>query len=367
MTNKIYTFKPNYVSPPGDTLQETIEAIGMSQKELALRMGKAHKTINEIIKGKAPITPDTALQLERVLGVPASFWNNRERQYREALAQQEEQLLLQEHQAWLAEIPLEEMLHSGWVERKDDPVQQLRAVLSFFGIASPIQWHVYLDSLRMAFRATAGLLDTSPGIVSAWLRKGELTATQVDCEPFNEQKFRESLKRIRANTVKTAEESAHEAIDLCQGSGVALVFIPGPNSMLAKGATRWMSPIKALIQLNTYNKTDDQVWFTFFHEAAHLLLHGKREGFVDGLTGETMKEIDADHFAMDFLIPKDEYHRITELPLNERSIRAFADSIGIAPSLVVGRLQFDKRLSPEEYNQLKRLFLLHTDDRQGSR
>ena len=86
--SKMYLkFEPDYTVPPGETLLETIECLGMSQAELARRTGRPVKTINEIIKGKTAITPDTALQLERVLSVPASFWNNLERNYRESLAQ----------------------------------------------------------------------------------------------------------------------------------------------------------------------------------------------------------------------------------------------------------------------------------------
>lgn len=57
----------------------------MSQAVLAERTGRSKKTINEIIQGKAAITPDTALQLEKVLGVPASFWNNLERNYQKSV------------------------------------------------------------------------------------------------------------------------------------------------------------------------------------------------------------------------------------------------------------------------------------------
>jgi HTH-type transcriptional regulator/antitoxin HigA len=79
----IITFRPNYAVPPGETLKETIVSLGMTSAELARRTGRPKKTINEIIKGKAAITPDTAIQLERVLGVPASFWNNLERNYQD--------------------------------------------------------------------------------------------------------------------------------------------------------------------------------------------------------------------------------------------------------------------------------------------
>jgi HTH-type transcriptional regulator / antitoxin HigA len=79
-------FVPDYAVPPGETLLDTLEALGMSQAELAERTDRPKKTINEIIKGKAPITPEIVLQLERMLGVPARFWNNLDNNYRETVA-----------------------------------------------------------------------------------------------------------------------------------------------------------------------------------------------------------------------------------------------------------------------------------------
>lgn len=81
MVNKERAFQPDYAIPPGEILLEVLESIGMTQNELAIRMGRPKKTINEIIKGKTMITPSTALELERVLGVPATFWLNLENNY----------------------------------------------------------------------------------------------------------------------------------------------------------------------------------------------------------------------------------------------------------------------------------------------
>ncbi len=66
------------LSPPGDTLLETIEALAISQTELAKRMNCPLKLVHEIIKGEGPITPEIALQLETILNVPATFWVERE-------------------------------------------------------------------------------------------------------------------------------------------------------------------------------------------------------------------------------------------------------------------------------------------------
>lgn len=86
MNTKINQYNPGYAVLPGDTLKQTINALGMSQADLAERTGRPKKTINEIIQGKAAITPETALQLEKVLSIPASFWNNLERNYQESVA-----------------------------------------------------------------------------------------------------------------------------------------------------------------------------------------------------------------------------------------------------------------------------------------
>ncbi len=73
---------PDVAVPPGEYLAEEIEARGLSQKELAKRMGRPLNAINEIINGKKSITAETALQLEEVMPeIPAKFWLNLEADY----------------------------------------------------------------------------------------------------------------------------------------------------------------------------------------------------------------------------------------------------------------------------------------------
>jgi hypothetical protein len=105
-------------------------------------------------------------------------------------------------------------------------------------------------------------------------------------------------------------------------------------------------------------RTDDQFWFTFFHEAAHILLHGKRALFVDEAGAEkTPAEDEADKFAADLLIPPT---RCKELlasgPLSRARVLAFAGEIGVAPGIVVGRLQHDKAIPFGWFQDVKRTF-----------
>ena len=133
-------FAPNYASPPGDTIAEILEERGMSQAELALRVGMAAKTVNEIVKGKAPITPATAIKLEHVLGVPASFWNTREQQFREKLACQADEDRLADQISWLTEIPVKELIKRKSIPDSKDKAALVQNALKFFGVASEDQW-----------------------------------------------------------------------------------------------------------------------------------------------------------------------------------------------------------------------------------
>src|SRR5688500_5038353 len=114
-TNSRNEYRPDFVAPPGDTLAETLEMHGMTQAALAERMGRPKKTISEIVNGKAELTVETALQLERVLGVSADFWVALERNYRAWLAREAESERLVKETSWLKKFPVKEMVRLGWL------------------------------------------------------------------------------------------------------------------------------------------------------------------------------------------------------------------------------------------------------------
>lgn len=351
-------YEPDSVSPPGETLLETLEAMGMSQSQLAERTGRPKKTINEIINGKAAITPETALQLERVLGVPASFWNKREYHYREYLARQEEKQRLQQHVKWLKEIPVKAMTKLGWIQSSGDQVTQLQFALNYFGVVSPKEWKEFWNESQPAFRQSSAF-KSDPGAVAAWLRKGEINAQQITCIPYDEAKFKEALLKIRQLTVTPPTHFEKELVRLCALAGVAVVFVPELPGTRVYGATRWLTPNKALIQLSLRYKTDDHLWFTFFHEAGHILIHGKTKVFLEDNSGKDGQEDEANRFAANQLIPETALRKfMANGDRSQKAAKSFAREIGIAPGIVVGRLQHERFLQRSHLNNLKRRFEL---------
>ncbi len=357
-------YLPDEVSPPGETLAETLEELGMSQAQLAQRMGRPHKTINEIVNGKTAITPETAIQLERVLGVPARFWLKREQHYQEWRARQQDETHLRTELDWLQQLPVEEMIKLGWISAGADPIERMRTSLSFFGVASPDQWRQVWQQPKVSFRHTQAFT-SEPGAVVAWLRKGQLEAQAIACAPYDAQAFRRVLQQVRALTLEPTHKILDDVRRLCATAGVAVVVVPSLTKCRASGATAWLAPTKAMLLLCLRYRTDDQFWFSFFHEAGHILLHGKREVFLDeevGIAGKdeddatSSKEQEADAFAAELLVPARALRKFAQAHhpyFSKENIRAFARQQGIAPGIVVGRLQHKNYLPYSHCNDLK--------------
>lgn len=350
-------YRPDYAVSPGDVLSDELELRGMTQQELAKRTGLTPKHIVSIVKAKSAITPETAIKFERAMGMPADYWLNLESNYQEIQARLQEESQLDHDINWLNHIPVAQMAKLGWIEKLSDTKAQLVEVLRFFAIASVSQWHGMWSNLDVAYRQhNHG--EVFPEAVSAWLRRGEIEASQIACAPYDKTNFRAALDQIRTLTAESPEVFVPRMVALCASAGVAVVFVPALPKTSMSGATRWLNPNKALIQLSLRYKTDDHLWFTFFHEAAHILLHGKKDFFLEGTNGlDQAKEDEANKFAQEELIPRAEFiHFAQQRSFSKISIAAFAKRIGIAPGIVVGQLQHAGHLPIFHCNELKQKF-----------
>ncbi len=338
--------------PPGEALEEELEARGMTQKELAARLGRPAQAINEIIGGKKSITPETAIGLAKVLGIDARFWINLEADYRMTLARKREQDALTASVQLLDDYPIREMIKRGWIGAGRDRSGRLEALMNFLGVAVAEPQAV---QKAVGFRITeAAQHKVSLGALAVWLRKGEIDAQGVVTADYDEVAFSEALSRIRGMTSQPPGEFIPAISALCADAGVAFCMVRELPRSGANGVARWLNDRKALIQMSIRNKWADIFWFTFFHEACHLLRHQTQRRFViDGLGADPEAaeiEAEADRFARDFLItPRDWIDFCAQDDFTQGSVEDFAQSVGIAPFVVVGRLQKEHRVG---YNQL---------------
>lgn len=334
------------LSKPGDTITETLEHIKMSQVELSERMGKTPSKVNDIISGKEPITVATAFLLERVLGIDAQFWLNREMIYREKLSRIEQEEALLECTDWLKMQPIKELKACGYLKNgKIGPVMADEC-LKFYGVAAPSQWQsLYVDHYVSARYRKSEAHNTTLGALAAWLRMGEIEMRKLNLISYNKELFKESLSEIRNLIRNQPEDFATLLQQLCSKAGVGLVYTICIPKAPISGVARWIGG-NPLIQLTDRYKTNDHFWFTFFHEAGHILLHGKKDIFIedfDQYEADAEKELEANEFANKTLLPED----ITlDLPENitEKDIRQIARKYNTHAAIVLARLQHLKIL-----------------------
>ncbi len=345
-------FRPDWASAPGDTIAEILRERELSRVDFAQQLGYTPQAAADLLEGRATITIATARKLSKVLGASVEFWMTRDFQYRQDIER-----LRAGDQEWLSELPVGDMIKLGWLVPVPRPSEELAACLRFFNVPTVQAWKQAYSSLHaMAAFRTSPSFDSRPAAVATWLRQGEILASQIECRPWNATRFEESLARIRPLTRhKDPKRFLAELSRLGAESGVAIVVARAPSGCRASGATRFLSRDKALLMLSFRYLTDDQFWFTFFHEAGHLVLHSGSDLFLEGFdTPSTAQEQEANAFAARILIPPERQPELMALRADSQAVIRFAVRVGVSPGIVVGQLQHLGKIKHSSLNRLKR-------------
>jgi HTH-type transcriptional regulator / antitoxin HigA len=351
-------FAPQWIVAPGETIADMIEERGWTRADFARRAGFSEKHVNMLLKGKGAISSDTAMRLETVLGSTAGFWLRLEAQYQAQLLQQNTKDVFGSDAAWLKEIPLRHMLTQGWVRKHVDKAAQVLECLRFFEVSNVKSWRNSYAAHSAAFRAPAKFR-RDPAAVSAWLRQCERESEKLATRPYEQERFEAALHSARQLSLEADVAVFFPKLQaVCAQAGVSVVVVPPPMGCPVSGAAKWLGGGRGMIALSLRGKTDDKLWFTFFHEAAHLLMHGKSLTFVDAAVKdglESQHELEADAFARDHLIPQADFAAfVAKHPNpNKTDVIRFAKQLGVSLGIVVGRLQHEKVIPFSVLNGLK--------------
>jgi addiction module HigA family antidote len=341
-------YYPQSIPHPGATLAEKLEELEMTSKEFALRTGKPEKTITAIIKGKSSITPDMAVMFENVTRIPANYWMNHQRGYDEYLAREKRKAVIENSIDWTKKFPLNDIIQLGWIANVTSVDDKTEEMLAFFGFSNHKSWESYYlrQQLKVAFRIS--LAHTKePYAISAWLRRGEIQAMELEANKYSETKFKEALPKIKSIMAAYPKNFFTELQRICLEAGVKVVHTPCIKKAPISGSTRWLNNTP-FIQLTGRYKTNDKFWFTFFHEAGHILLHGKKDIFLEDIEysdSDLLKEKEANDFAANWILTAtEEAEVVASLPYSASKIKSFAKKFNTHPACIIGRLQHKKYL-----------------------
>ena len=354
MISSTQEFRADWVSPPGDTITDILRERGISEYKFAQEIGYTPEDTRNLLQGRTAITIEIARKLKNTLGASVEFWMSRDFQYREDVAR-----LCEADEEWLAELPVGDMIKFGWLKPVPHASDEMAVCLHFFDVSTVREWHdVYRSLEQSAVFRTSRSFDSRPAAVAAWLRQGEIEAQAIDCDLWNPSRFHKSFSYIRSLTrEKDPNLFLPKLQKCCSESGVAVVIVRSPNGCRASGATRFLSRDKAILQLSFRYLSDDQFWFTFFHEVGHLLLHGEKGFFLEGAdTISTREEEEANEFGARILVPEEYQSALWNLQANGREVIRFARRLDVSPGIIVGQLQHLRKIRPNQLNNLKRRF-----------
>jgi len=329
------TATPDFVVSTGDFIAEWMEDAGVNGAELARRLGVSSKHVSELLAGKATLSAELAIALERVTGVPARLWNAYEAGYRDDLARRKTPGQIDAAYREAKQFPLAYLRKFGFITAPArDKARTVEQLLALLGVASFDAWRTTWTLGSVAYRRAAVGHDNAPAL-AVWLTLGERHVREHEVPEFDSERLRALIPVLRAATAGDPLEAVEQAVADLHEAGVVLCFVPAVPGLGIHGATRWINR-RPVIQLSLLWKCDDQLWFTLFHELGHVLLHGDKALYLNGEKNHAEDEADA--YASQVLIPDDDAKRLPP-GRDVQAVRAFAAELGIAPSIVLGRVQ----------------------------
>lgn len=346
------TRTPAEVFPPGEFLADELEARGWTQTDLADILGRDVNLVNDIIRGKRGITPETAQGLGDALGTSAQYWLNLDAGYR--LSQVDRNDAVLRRARLFAKAPVKEMIKRQWLEDSDDVQVLEERVMDFLGIADMDQDVSFAHAAR---KSTPYDEPSSPSQF-AWLVRARKLAAAVDARAFVADKMPELVEQL--HLLMESPEEARRAPRVLADFGIRLLLLEHLPKTKIDGATFWLTSNRPTIVLSLRYDRIDHFWHTLMHEVAHVRYGDGLEDhralldidIVADRTPLTIVQPDyearANDFAANAIIPAHEmedFIRRTRPYYSGVRVRGFARRMGVHPGIVVGQLQHRGEIS----------------------
>ncbi len=340
----------NYAVAPGEYLSEWLEDERVTQQQVADRLGWSRKRVNEVVGGRAPVSADAAIKLERVTGIPMDSWLRFETAYRADLARLGETESLEVSSGLIAPA-LATYLRKLDVTKatKRDAAQLVSDFLTFHRCGTVAAYQDIVSDLFQGQFQLATLKDSGntldPDLLMAWIRAGELTESfeKVRTATYDEASLRSLLPELRKRTASPDQDMMTDLTGMLSAVGVILQMVVPPSPFPLHGVTRWVENRVPVIQQTGRRSTDGFIVWTLFHELGHILNDPRGEThfeFTNEKKRNTHAERAANEFAMSTLFGESGMQPFHGLE-TDHDIAKSAREVGVSPGVAV--LQMRRR------------------------
>jgi HTH-type transcriptional regulator/antitoxin HigA len=318
---------------PIAAIQFRMEQQGLTRKDLIPYIGSQSK-VSEVLSGKRPLSLSMIRALHLGLDIPA-----------EILLREPGKRLDAPRYNW-HDYPFSEMFKQGYFKSFNGALIEAKYYAEelltelFSGFQGQIPEPVYC-------RSSADMPDECA--LAAWQARVLQLAAEQELPPYDSTRLTEELM-LELVKLSKFEEGPRIARELLQKNGIAFVTLQHLPKTYLDGACFKSPTGRPIIGLTLRHDRLDNFWFTLVHELAHVRLHlGENNfAFFDETEGDAQqscnpKEIEANTLAARLLIPEEIWNREGKTLNSKRGIAAFADRVGISPSIVAGRLRYQSQ------------------------
>lgn len=335
---------PAELFPPGEHIEEELDARGWSKGDLADVMGRPAQLVSGIISGRRSITLETAEDLAAAFGTSAEFWINLDTSYRlwknRIDNPDDDRNSVRKKAAIYEYAPVNEMIRRKWIpDVKGDVGRLEREICGYLGTLRVGE----TPQVDLVARKTA---DETTIAHIAWYCRARELAKPLKAEKYTDSRREKAIAELRA-LAKNAEDIRHVPDVLSRG-GIRLVIVEHLQKTKIDGAAFWLDSRSPVIVMSMRHGRIDYFWHTLGHELGHI--SAKDGGAIDvDLVGGTCdavvteREQLADAYASEMLVPQDRLVRFITRKgkyFSKESIIGFAEVIGVHPGIVVGQLQY---------------------------
>ena len=361
--SNINEYKDIVAFHPGYYIADIIEDMEISQAEFATRMGTSTKTLSQLINGKSNISNDLAKKLSVMLGTSVEVWLNLQNTYDQKLIEIQMAKDIDSQAELAKEIDYKYFVDVVGLETAKSINDKVNNLCKFF-MVSNLRIMLQQDFL-VNFRTSASCNNEKNIINSrAWIQTAMNISKYIDTKPYNAAMLKEYLPELRSMTVKKPEEFLPRMREIFSDCGIAFVLLPHLKNSGVNGAVKWVTEDRVVLAMNNRGLDADKFWFSLFHEIKHVLQQKIKTVFISS-TVEEMKdfnnnlEIEADRFAMDYLISPKDYEKLNPTRYtSDNDIKEFAKEIGIHPGIVAGRLQHEGIIAQNRCSKLKEKYVI---------
>lgn len=353
--NQILEFTPFYISPPGDSIRQLLTQSNYSVSNFAIKLNREIKFVENLLNGNEEINLELAKTLENIFEISEDYWMSRQLNFNLQILESNEII----KEKWIKFFPFIDLQKFGWIQKSSN---QITTILDFFNVPNFVKLEENcLNKLNYSlFKKSYSFKENTYSTI-CWINYGEKIANKIVCKDWDEEKLEEKLNEIKfLSKKKNPKDFLPLLVEIFAECGVAFVIAKTPTGCRASGLSRFLSEKKAMILLSFRYLTDDQFWFTLFHEIGHLILHKNNLLHLDDKTikidRNQVEEFEANIYAQEALIPEKYNVEFSKLKGNKRQIIEFANLIGISPGIVVGQMQFKKIIDYSYLNKFKRKY-----------